>query len=399
MPDISNEELVQKAVITADALASSGKLNTAQSNRFIDYVIDETALKDNARIIRFRNEDLDIDKIGVGTRLAVPKSEARDPGIRRGVTTSKITLTPKEIMVPFEIGDTFREINIEGDSIENHIISMMARQAANDIEELYINGNTLGPAEIEGNIVPGGSDTQYVKDSYLALFDGWLKLLDSANIVDAEGANIGLSVLGKTFRAMPTKFRRILKDMRYYMAPDLEQIYYEKLSTRATSLGDSVAGGMGHRPFGIPIVGVPLLDFLPSITEHIALGDNAAGAVALANAPVQNVIVTPITLDDTPTTPYVEDTAYTVDEANGTITPADGGGIESTTVKVTYDANPQILLTHMNNFIVGIGRDVRIEKDRDIFKGVNQYAITLKVAVQIEELTAAVKTRNVGQGV
>jgi hypothetical protein len=394
MPDISNEELVQKAVITADALASSGKLNTAQSNRFIDYVIDETALKDNARIIRFRNEDLDIDKIGVGTRLAVPKSEARDPGIRRGVTTSKITLTPKEIMVPFEIGDTFREINIEGDSIENHIISMMARQAANDIEELYINGNTLGPAEIEGNIVPGGSDTQYVKDSYLALFDGWLKLLDSANIVDAEGANIGLSVLGKTFRAMPTKFRRILKDMRYYMAPDLEQIYYEKLSTRATSLGDSVAGGMGHRPFGIPIVGVPLLDFLPSVTEHNVF--SSGEVYSLANAPVQNVIVTPATLDDTPTTPYVEDTDYTLDEANGIVT--DIGGALGT-AKITYDANPQILLTHMNNFIVGIGRDVRIEKDRDIFKGVNQYAITLKVAVQIEELTAAVKTRNVGQGV
>jgi hypothetical protein len=394
MPDISNEELVQKAVITADALASSGKLNTAQSNRFIDYVIDETALKDNARIIRFRNESLDIDKIGVGARLAVPKSEARDPGIRRGVTTSKITLTPKEIMVPFEIGDTFREINIEGDSIENHIISMMARQAANDIEELYINGNTLGPAEIEGNIVPGGSATQYIKDSYLALFDGWLKLLDSANIVDAEGANIGLSVLGRTFRAMPTKFRRILKDMRFYMAPDLEQIYYEKLSTRATSLGDSVAGGMGHRPFGIPIVGVPLLDFLPSITEHHTF--TSGSTYSLANAPVQNVVITPATLDDTPTTPYVEDTAYTLNEATGLITDI-GNALGA--AKITYDANPQILLTHMNNLIVGIGRDVRIEKDRDIFKGVNQYAITLKVAVQIEELTAAVKTRNVGQGV
>jgi hypothetical protein len=394
MPDISNEELVQKAVITADALASSGKLNTAQSNRFIDYVIDETALKDNARIIRFRNESLDIDKIGVGARLAVPKSEARDPGIRRGVTTSKITLTPKEIMVSFEIGDTFREINIEGDSIENHIISMMARQAANDIEELYINGNTLGPAEIEGNIVPGGSATQYIKDSYLALFDGWLKLLDSANIVDAEGANIGLSVLGKTFRAMPTKYRRILKDMRFYMAPDLEQIYYEKLSTRATSLGDSVAGGMGHRPFGIPIVGVPLLDFLPSITEHHTF--TVGSTYSLANAPVQNVVITPATLDDTPTTPYVEDTAYTLNEATGLITDI-GNALGA--AKITYDANPEILLTHMNNLIVGIGRDVRIEKDRDIFKGVNQYAITLKVAVQIEELTAAVKTRNVGQGV
>lgn len=395
MPDISNEELVQKAVITADALATSGKLNPAQSNRFIDYVVDETALKDNARIVRFRNESLEIDKIGVGSRLAVPKSEARDPGIRRGVTTSKITLTPKEIMVPFEIGDTFREINIEGDSIEDHIISMMARQTANDIEELYLNGNSLGPAVIEGNIVPGGSSTQYIKDSYLALHDGWLKLLDSANIVDAEAANIGLSVFGKTFRALPTKYRRVLKDLRYFMSPDLEQIYYEKLSTRATTLGDSVAGGMGHRPFGIPIVRVPLFDFLPSITEHITIGSGAT--VALANAPVQNVIVTSQSLADTPTTPYTETTHYTVDYTNGTIT--DVGGALGGTAKVTYDANPQMILTHMNNFIVGIGRDVRIEKDRDIFKGVNQYAITLKVAVQIEELTAAVKTHNIGQGV
>lgn len=396
MPDISNEELVQKAVITAaDALASSGKLNPAQSNRFIDYVVDETALKDNARIVRFRNESLEIDKIGVGSRLAVPKSEARDPGIRRGVSTSKITLTPKEIMVPFEIGDTFREINIEGDSIEDHIISMMARQTANDIEELYINGNTLGPAVLEGNIIDGGSSTKYVKDSYLALHNGWLKLLDSANIVDAEAANIGLSVFGKTFRALPTKFRRVLKDLRYFMSPDLEQIYYEKLSTRATTLGDSVAGGMGHRPFGIPIVRVPLFDFLPRVVEHNTF--TTGSTFALANAPVSNVVITPATLADTPTTPYAETSTYTVDYTNGVITNVSTG--INGAMKITYDANPQMILTHMNNFIVGIGRDVRIEKDRDIFKGVNQYAITLKVAVQIEELTAAVKTRNIGQGV
>jgi hypothetical protein len=47
---------------------------------------------------------------------------------------------------------------------------------------------------------------------------------------------------------------------------------------------------------------------------------------------------------------------------------------------------------------VGIGRDIRIEKDRDIFKGVNQYAITAKVSVQFEELTAIVKVRNIGLG-
>jgi len=53
----------------------------------------------------------------------------------------------------------------------------------------------------------------------------------------------------------------------------------------------------------------------------------------------------------------------------------------------------------MNNFIIGIGRDIRIEKDRDIFKGVNQYAITAKVSVNFEEDSAIVKIRNVGTGV
>ena len=122
MSGISNEELVQKAVVTADALAAAGKLNDAQSDRFIDFVVDETVLKNNARMVRFRNENLDIDKIGIGSRVAMPKAEAQDPGLRRGVNTSKVTLTPREIMVPFEIGDVFRDLNIEGDAVEEHII-------------------------------------------------------------------------------------------------------------------------------------------------------------------------------------------------------------------------------------------------------------------------------------
>jgi hypothetical protein len=194
MSGISNEELVQKAVVTADALAASGKLNDAQSDRFIDYVVDESALKNNARIVRFRNENLDIDKIGIGSRVAMPKAEAQDPGLRRGVNTSKVTLTPREIMVPFEIGDVFRDINIEGDQVEDHIIRMMAAQLANDLEELYIIGNTLGPAITEEEFKGSGSTTQYIKDTYLALQNGWQEIADNGGIVDAEGANVGLSV-------------------------------------------------------------------------------------------------------------------------------------------------------------------------------------------------------------
>jgi hypothetical protein len=398
MADISNEELVQKAVITADALASSGKLNAAQSDRFLDYIIDETSLKGNARIVRFRNEDLDIDKIGIGKRAAMAAAEARDPGIRRGITTSKITLTPSELIVPIEIGDTFREENIEGDSVEDHIIQMFGRQTANDIEELYILGNTLGHGVLQSDFEDGGSSSLYVKDTYLSLQNGWQKLGNSGHIVDAGGANIGLSIFSKAIRALPTKYRRKKNMLRWIMSPDLEQIYYEKLATRATALGDAAAGGQGHGPFGIPINPVPLWDFLPLVVEHITLTGTTASA--LTYGPVQDVVVLPSTLGNTPTAAYTETTDYVVDYTAGTVARNGGGSItDGATVKVTYKSNPQLMLTHMDNFIVGIGRDVRIEKDRDIFKRVNQYAISAKVAVQIEEVDALVKVRNIGSDV
>jgi hypothetical protein len=399
MSGISNEELVRKATIVADDLATNGKLNNAQSDRFIDFVIDETVLTDNARVVRFRNESLDIDKIGVGKRVAVPKNEAQDPGVRRGITTSKVTLTPSEIMVPFEIGDNFRELNIEGDNIEETIIRLMATQLANDLEDLYVNGNKLGPAAVESDLIEGGG-ADSIKDTYLALQDGWGLLADGSNVVDAAGGNIGLSVFSKAIRAMPTKFRRNRSNLRWFGSPDLWQLYLEKLSSRATGLGDSAAGGGGGSPgpFGIPFVPVPLWEFQPPVTEHIALPTTVV--VPLKNGPVSNVVVTPFDLGATPTVPFIEGTDYNLDAVNGTIARDGGGAIgDGDMVKVTYNANPQLLLTHMNNMIIGIGRDIRIEKDRDIYKSVNQYAITAKISVQYEELSAIVKTRNIGTGV
>lgn len=397
---IPNEEIVRKAVITTDALAAAGKLNPAQSDKFIDYVVDETVLKNNARVVRFRNESLEIEKIGVGKRLALPKAEAQDVALRRGVSTSKVTLTPRELIVPFEIGDNFKEINIEGDSVEEHIIRMMSTQTANDLEELYINGDLLGHAALESDLKDNGSSTKYIKDSYLALQDGWLKLARGAHVVDAEGANIGLAIFGKMIRAMPTKFRRNKAALRWFMSPDLAQLYMEKLATRATALGDSAAGGSMQKPFGVPIVEVPLWDFTVRTTVHVTL----TGVVesALGFAPVENVVVTPPDLAGTPITPYVEGAGndYEVDYAAGTVKRDVASTIPTgTVVKVTFDANPQMILTHQSNMIVGIGRDIRIEKDRDIYKGVNQYAITAKVAVNYEELDAIVFAKNVGQGV
>lgn len=392
---ISNEELVQKAIITTDALAVQGKLNPAQATKFLDYVIDETVLKKNSRVVKFRNESLLIDKIGVGGRVAFPKAEAQDPGLRRGVTTSKITLTPREIIVPFEISELFKRISIEDPAqIEDHIVKMMATAFGNDLEELYISGDKLGAAILEGDYKDGGSSTLYIKDSYLALVDGWLNLATGANVVDAQGANVGLSIFGKLLRALPTKFRRNIRDLRYFLSPDLAQLYVEKLATRVDAVGTRAVAGEMVGPYGIPLVSVPLLPLLPTVTKHINLPSTTA--VSLGFAPVSSVVVTISTLDGTPTAKFVEDTDYSVDYAAGTVSRIGGDIGDNDLVKVTFKANPQIILTHMNNFIVAISQDVEILKDFDIYKKTVQYAIHAAVDVQIEELTAASFVKNIG---
>ncbi|MFA5122977.1 hypothetical protein [Zavarzinia sp.] len=398
---MTNAELIAKAQITTEALAVAGRLNPEQADKFLDYVVDQSVLKNLGRVIRVKDR-WEADKIGVGRRNAVPASEAKDPKLRRGVTTAKIELQPRKIMVPFEISDDFRDINVEGDNVEEHVIQMMGKAVANDLEELCVNGDSLGPATLESDLFDEGDDTRYVKDTYLALMDGLLKKARAANVYDAAGANIGASVFSGMIRKMPTKFRRNRGMLRWLASPDLWQLWLERVSTRSTSAGDAALNGLAVSPFGIPPIEVPLMPHTPPVTQHLTLV-NAADVKTLLFAPIESgsEVVTLSTLGNTPTTKLIKDTDYEINYATGAFNKKGGGAIsDGATVKITYVANPQLILTHPQNIIIGIGaRDIQIEKDRDIFRQMNQYAITVKVAIELEELTACVLGKNIGTGV
>lgn len=395
---MTNQELIEKATITTSNLANAGLLNAEQANKFIDYVIDETsdAVK-KARVVRFKASQRLIEKLNVANRVAVPKAEAADPGIRRGVSSSKVTLEHHEIMVPFEVGDIVKEENIEGDAIEEHIIKMMATRLGNNIEELYWDGNTTGPAQTEEFMLEGGSGSLYVLDSYLGMFNGWLKNADSGHIVDAAGAPMSPALISRALNAMPNKFKKNKANLKFYLSWDHEQAYRERVSTRATGQGDDALRSQGNVPaFGIELMPVSLLQAEPQVVEDVVANSDGTTASALAYAPVTNLVITPTTLGANPLAAYIEDTDYTVDEEAGTWIRDGGGAIPSGgTVKCTYNAAGQMLLTTQNNLIVAIGRDIRIERQRNIFKGVNEFAITAKIFCIFEETDAVVKVQNI----
>lgn len=394
---MTNEELVQKAITAAEALATYGQLNPAQSDRFIDYVVDESIFKNNCRIVRFRNSELQIDKIGIGKRVMFPATEYVAPQTRLGVTTSQIKLNPQEVITAFDISDTFKDVNLEGEGVEDHIIRMFATGWRNDEEVLAISGDTVGQASLEGDILPDGSTSQYIADPLLSMYDGYWRKSDGGHLVNAGNVNVGLGVFGAMLRAMPQKFRRNKANLRFFMSSDLAQLYIEKIATRMTPKGDGATEGETQTPFGIPIVEVPLIDLQPTVVQHVTLAGTTA--VALRYAPYSDEVVLPNTLALVPTTPYIKDTDYAVDYTAGTIARKTGGAItDGQVVKVTYKAGPQILLTHWQNFIMGIGREIRIERQRNIHKRANEYVVTGKISVQMEEADAVVKAYNVGRG-
>src|SRR5690606_31376319 len=119
-----------------------------------------------------------------------------------------------------------------------------------------------------------------------------------------------------------------------------------------TGLGDAVAGGDSHAPFGIPAVPVPLWDFTPEVVEHVTLTGTDVISLSNSNIVSGSEVVVPETLASTATTPFTEGAGndYVIDYVNGTIQRDAAGSIGAgDVVKITYQAPPQILLTHMNN--------------------------------------------------
>lgn len=398
---LSNEELaqIQKAITAADALATHGKLNPAQALKFLDYVVDLTVMKGNVRVERFRNEKMEIAKLAIGNRVMFPGTEYQAPQERQGVSTATITLQPKEVVCAFDITDIFKLQNIEGDSVSDHIMRMFAAGWANNMEETTLNGDVVGPAGLESEVWASGSTTQYVIDALLTMFDGWWRKADGGHTVNMNGANIGISIFRKMLTSMPAKYKKVRRDLRWFMSDELADVYIEKVSTRQTAKGDQAAEGAEQAPLGIPLVRVPSFPFNPKIVQHVVVANDTA--VALRYAPIVSgsEVVTPSTLGRTPTTKYIEGTAYDMDYTNGTITNPSGDATiaDGATVKITYEAAPQLILTHWQNFILAFGmEDLKVERARNIHKRADEYVMSGRFDEQIENLDAVVKGYNLG---
>jgi hypothetical protein len=265
----SQEEILSKAdEVTTGVVGndSGGLMKPAQSNRFLDFVIDQSVLMQNARVVRMRTPQMEIDKVSVGTRLLSKATEATDSGANAAVTFSKVSLSTVKLRLDWALSTESLEDNIEGASLEDHIAQVMARQTANDLDDLFINGNTSS------------------NNGLLKALDGFVKLAKTnGRVVDEAGNQVSRATYDRILRNMPTKYLQRRNELRFFSgsgnvqdtiyslgnpnsateatagAPSPGSLVGDVAFLQGTMRGNGGPGSTGISPFGIPLLEVPLM--------------------------------------------------------------------------------------------------------------------------------------------
>lgn len=375
-----NLQDINKAAITSADFGAAVSLSYEESDRFIDYVVDQSFLKGNARVEKMTKATKKINKVGIGTRILKPATAGIDPGNTVGMSTSQITLAAKEMIAIAEISDDSLEDNQEGDAFVDHLMKMISKQVANELEIAYTYGRAVTDLA-----------TAVTVDQ---LFNGWATIAQSNGHVVSAGAPfadryMAGDKLSRLMKSLPLQYRADRSALRFLLGPDLVQDYVDTLGARYTSLGDAANQGLIDVKYGnVPLTPVNLMPTNRPMVSGTGVstvnGNTAVGAVT-----VTLVDATGYAIGDYIAVGYgtaKEEVRLITNVAVNAIT-VEALIYAHVTGEVCKEVTPDacdIVLTDYRNLIVGIHRDIRVETQRNARTRSTSFVLTLRTDVQVE---------------
>ena len=345
-----SNELLEKVISTvsigADATGGNGLLTPEQSGRFIDYMWDATTLGSQVRTIRMRANEVELDRMAIGERLVRLATEAVDDAVNAAVAFTKVSLSTQKLRLDWELSSESLEDGLEGDALEDHIARLMAAQAANDLEDLAINGDVFN-----------------TNDALLKSFDGWRKrlfygghVIDGTTITTPDGSTPGTlhrGVFNAALRAMPRKYMGRRGALKFFTSAGLLQDYMYESQLAESQLNGYREGGVG---------------------EGSGAGTNNPGPAAgwSPAAPFG------VRAQEVPLFPeYAIDTDAATSGVQGNATGSD------------------VWLTDPNNLIWGVKREIQVYREFVPRKDTIEYTMYTRVGANVENPQAAVVVKNV----
>jgi len=270
----------------------------------------------------------------------------------------KMTLSSKKLRGCVVVYDDDLEDNIEGSAFANHLMKIIAKRVANELDEVYYVSNTTGYGATDARSLFSGFRYHLLHGdpSDSGTLPSAATELDASSTGDFTNAGkIAVQSTGapyqwefkfaKMLSSLPSKYKvQGLGNLRYYCNDIVASDYIEALSQRGTVLGDNAILGKAPLSFGtIPIATIPLL----------------------------------------PTT-------FATGSA-GTETYNDG--IATSDYKYT-----DVILANKDNFIIGLHRSLKLESSREPADEANYIYYTIRMDMKVENPEAAVILHNLTHG-
>ncbi len=344
---IDNKKLLNKKNFTKYDLMALPDivLNPEEADRFIDYVIDESVWKDHVRIEKMAKPEKNIRYLGFGSgRFLYPATTFSSADYKKEFGEDKLTLTTKKVRGAVVVFDDDLSDNIEGDAFYDHLLQIVAKKIANEMDEAYYSSNSgYGATDIrslwEGwryrifnQTTP---DSANWLDATKALVDHTSDFIDAGKIAERNTTSlIWQFKYSKMLQTLPSKYKKVgLKNLRFFQNGAVTVDYIDALASRQTVMGDQAILGNGQMQYG----GVPIID-VPSMSTTYAATD--------------------LTND----------------------------GLESATSGVYTD----VLLTTSKNLIIGLQLELKMETERSAADEANYVFYSMRADLAIEQPEACV---------
>ena len=268
--------LVSPGAMTAEGNSgdNGGVLNPTQSAQFIDYIFDQMVLANDGRKVMMRGNTMELDKIRVGSRLVSKATQATLENDNSAPAFTKIELTTTKFRLQYELSTESLEDSIEGASLEDHVVRLMAVQFGNDLEDIAVNGRPGSSGNGTYNDTLAGFIRQIKDASYEGAHEGAAATADMTDIWDASSKpKISLEAIEAIYNALPRKFKARRDQLKFYMnSKHIQELLTELRTVNAgqstydiaTRVIDGVTPQVGgpagaqYLVFGLPVQEVPL---------------------------------------------------------------------------------------------------------------------------------------------
>ncbi len=258
MSHMSNRTILEKADFALSHLVSNGGLlHPTQSKKFMRLTTTDSVLLVQVTYRPMSRAREDIDQIAFGSRVlrAAQEMTALSQADRTVPDISKVELDAQEFIGEVNLSDRVLEENIEQGDLRQTIMQLLGPAVGRDLEEVAINGDKTSA------------------DAFLAQLDGILVQAQS-NIVDAAGAPVDDQLFHDMMKALPPRFRKNKRQLRFYTSEDAEANLRRFRAQRETALGDKyLETDTPILAAGSPVVPVPLFpeDLGPGLNQTVAI--------------------------------------------------------------------------------------------------------------------------------